>query len=382
MAEAFKNFFNLSAIQGMAGHLSRVAPDFDAAGFIAYATDGLDDLELKERSTRITDALERFLPGDFAAATDILLASLAPESDLSIGEMERAMERAVVSHGILGWPVMPMADYVARHGQNQVELSLAVLKAMTIRSSSEFAIRPFLQNHTQTTLKTLESWLTDGNEHVRRLVSEGSRPRLPWGMRLNRFVDDPAPVVALLERLKDDPSEYVRRSVANSLNDISKDHADLVADIAHKWMTDASALRRRLVRHGLRTLIKAGHPGALMALGYGPAKVKLLRFQLQPDEVALGDAVEFEVEMTSTATSAQPLIIDYVVHHMRANGKTTAKVFKWKTTTLGEGKSFIGVRRHGFKLITTRRYYHGRHRVEILVNGKNLGGVDFTLMVD
>ena len=198
-------------------------------------------------------------------------------------------------------------------------------------------------------------------------------------MRLARFVKDPAPVVELLETLKDDPSEYVRRSVANNLNDIAKDHADLVAEIARKWLKDAPAERRRMVRHGLRSLIKAGHPEALQALGYGPAKVELLRFRVLTPEIRMGGAVEFEIELASTARSDQPLIIDYAVHHMRAGGKTTAKVFKWKTVTLNSGETLHATRRHAFKPITTRRYYPGRHRVEILINGEVLGGADFDL---
>jgi 3-methyladenine DNA glycosylase AlkC len=375
MVEPFKNHLGEEAIRAMAGHFMRVNSGFDEEGFSTFATNGLDDLALKERSARITDALERVLPDDFSTAAKILVASLEPATDLSIGETEGG----VTERGIRGWPIMPMAEYIARHGQGHVKLSLDALRDMTSRFSSEFAIRSFLQNHQDITLTTLAGWTRDQNEHVRRLVSEGTRPRLPWGVRLTQFVQDPAPVVELLEDLKDDPSEYVRRSVANNLNDIAKDHPDLVADIARMWLKDAPAERQHLVRHGLRSLIKAGHPGALRSLGYGPAIVELLRFELRAREVKMGGVVEFEIEISSTAKSDQPLIIDYAVHHMRAGGTITAKVFKWKTLTLKSGETLRGTRRHAFKLITTRRYYPGRHRVEIQVNGNTLGGADFEL---
>ena len=157
----------------MAGHLARVAPDFDEDGFIAFVIDGLDDLELKQRSSRITDALQCFLPGSFTVAAEILMASLEPTSDFSIGEMEEGS----TANGIRGWPVMPMADYIARHGQGHLSLSLHALKAMTMRSSSEMAIRPFIENHEQAVLQTLADWAENENYHVRRLVSEGTRPR-------------------------------------------------------------------------------------------------------------------------------------------------------------------------------------------------------------
>jgi hypothetical protein len=185
-----------------------------------------------------------------------------------------------------------------------------------------------------------------------------------------------------LEQLKDDSEDYVRRSVANNLNDIAKDHADLVADIAREWMKDATPTRKKLVRRALRTLIKSGHAGALEALGYGPPEVILSRFEVLTEEVVLGGALEFDAEIASVAETDQPLIIDYVVHHMRANGETTPKVFKWKTATLKAGAVLKGSRRHPMRPITTRRYYSGCHKVELLVNGKNFGGENFLLLTE
>jgi len=377
MPEPFKNWLGEGPIRDMAAHLARVEDTFDEPGFVAFAIDGLAGLELKERSSRIADALERFLPTNYRASAKVLIDSLDPMTNATVAEIVEGSTDA----GISGWPVMPMADYISNRGQDDVEFSLEILRDMTTRSSSEFAIRPFLANHTQTTLAALHQWVDDDNEHVRRLVSEGSRPRLPWGMRLNNFVEDPAPVLDLLERLKDDPSEYVRRSVANNLNDIAKDHPGVVADVARRWMSNASADRQRLIRHALRTLIKAGHSGALETLGYGPPAVTLLSFAVLTPEVVLGGALEFRFELSSDAEVEQALMIDYVVHHMRANGETTPKVFKWKTTTLDGGASTTATRRHVMRPITTRRYYPGTHRVELQVNGQILGGAEFVLSI-
>lgn len=378
MPEPFKNNFNEAAIRGMAKHFTRVAADFDGLGFIAHAVDGLDDLELKERSEHIVDAMETYLPKAFLEASEILVASLAPMEDLTDGKLVEG----VSTRGLWGWPIMPMADYVARRGQGHLALALDALKAMTPRFSSEFAIRPFLHNQTDATLEILTRWVIEEDEHVRRLASEGTRPRLPWGMLLTRFVAEPAPVVTLLEHLKDDPSEYVRRSVANNLNDIAKDHPDLVVDITRTWMEGASNERQRLIRHGLRTLIKAGHPGALDVLGYGPAAATVERFEISTPTVTLGEALAFDLEIKSTSQVDQPLIVDYAVHHVRAGGKMTAKVFKWKTTTLKAGAVLAGSKRHPIKPITTRRYYAGQHRVEILLNGQSIGIADFMLHLE
>ncbi|NKB56551.1 MAG: DNA alkylation repair protein [Alphaproteobacteria bacterium] len=378
MPEPFKKNFDETTIRSAAGHLACAAASFDSEGFVARATDGLDALELKARSNQIVDALEVFLPDDFPVAVEILIASLAPAEDLADGNLVDG----VSTRGIRGWMIMPLADYIARRGLDHLELSLDVLKIMTPRFSSEFAIRPFLHRFPRPTLAILAEWIADSDEHVRRLVSEGTRPRLPWGMRLSGFVVDPTPVIALLECLKDDPSEYVRRSVANNLNDISKDHPERAVEIARDWMDGASKERQRLVRHALRTLIKSGHPGALQLLGYGSAQVSLRRSEIQPAQIVLGEAITFELELESDMASDQALIIDYAVHHQRAGGKTTAKVFKWKTMILNGGGVFIGTKRHAIKPITTRRYYPGRHRVEILVNGQSLGIADFTLGIE
>jgi len=348
---------------------------FDEQGFVKFCVEGIESRELKERSNRIVEGLEKYLPADFLTAGKILVGSLDPSSDLPLdtsGDLMRGV-------GVRGWGIMPMADYVGASGLKHVEEALEILRELTCRWSSEFGIRPFFRDHPEQTLKIVNGWVRDDNFHVRRLISEGSRPRLPWGLRLHDFVEDPAPVIKLLEQLKDDDSEYVRRSVANNLNDIAKDHPDLVARTAENWLKNASTDRKRLVRHALRSLIKQGHKGALGALGYGPAKVQVNSFKVLTPEVVLGGALEFDLNLASGGADEQALIIDYVVHHLKANGKTSGKVFKWKNTHLKSGAELRAQKRHPMKPITTRKYYGGGHRVEILINGETVCGADFEL---
>ena len=376
MAEPFKNLFNTDLIAEMGKHISRAtedlkAPPFDEEGFCAAAGEGLDDLELKERSAQIQAALTTFLPSDFELAASVLHAGL------SEGDRSEAEE----STGLKGIALMPVGEYVAEHGLGDIDTALALLREITMRSTSEFAIRPFLIEAQDRTLSTLAEWTEDPNEHVRRLVSEGTRPRLPWGMQLPAFIADPSPILPLLEALKDDPAEYVRRSVANNLNDIAKDHPDLVAEIAARWLQGASKNRERLVRHALRTLVKKGHEGALAALGYGPPEVDLETFAVRTPVVLMGSALEVDVSFRSTSGGDQDLIVDYVIHHRKANGSTSPKVFKWKTIKLSAGKSHTATRKHPIKPITTRRYYPGTHFVELQVNGRTMGKEAFELEV-
>ncbi|MCR9139231.1 MAG: hypothetical protein NXI27_24750 [Alphaproteobacteria bacterium] len=376
MPEPFKNFFNPIMIAQMGEHLARCDRHFDSGAFIKQATTGLETLELKQRSNHILAALEDTLPGKFTAAAELMVAALHPEDgvDLSGQTMDK--------EGIRGWAVMPMADYVARHGLDHFDFSMDVLKAMTKRSSSEFAVRPFLDADPDRAMRHVEDWARDVSYHVRRLASEGSRPRLPWGMRLPKFVADPSPILPVLERLKDDTEEYVRRSVANNLNDIAKDHPDLISDIAKKWLSgNPGSQRKKLLRHACRTLIKQGHQETLRAFGYAEPQVSLVSLSLGKNTVRFGQNLQISARLHSETDDTQDLVIDYVMHHRKANGETSPKVFKWKTVNLaGRGDAFIE-KTHPFKPITTRTYYGGTHAVELQINGLTFGRVEFELIL-
>ena len=195
-------------------------------------------------------------------------------------------------------------------------------------------------------MSVLKKWTKDSDRHVRRLTSEGIRPRLPWAMQLPAFIKNPAPVIELLEILKDDREEYVRRSVANNLNDIAKDHPDVVAEIAEKWMKGASKERAKLIRHACRTLIKKGNKKVLQVFGYEPPKIQQVSIDVQTPDVMFGTALQFSISISSNASHDQPLMIDYVIHHQKANGKTSPKVFKWLTKSLMAKKSLTLTKKH------------------------------------
>ncbi len=372
MAEPLKSLFNVDVIAAIGHHLRRAHPAFDCAGFEADASDGLEALELKARAAQITRALRSRLPEPFPAACAVLTASLHPDGE---GPGAGASDM----HGLRGWAVMPLADYVAAHGAAQPDVALATLAAMTRCFTAEFAVRPFLARDPEHALAFLARCATDPDWRVRRLASEGSRPRLPWGLRLQAFVADPAPLLPLLETLRDDPCENVRRSVANSLNDIAKDHPDRVAAIAARWLSDAPPERRRLVAHACRTLVKQCHPGALAALGLDAAPVALLRLETATPNVRFGTALEITAELRLGGKVPRRIALDYVVFHRKANGTLTPKVFKWTVMTLAPGQTRRLDRRHPMRPITTRRYFDGPHRLEIVANGSVLGGLAFEL---
>lgn len=376
MPEPFKNWINPTLIQGMAHHFKQQWSDFDEKAFVATAVNNLEQLELKERSQQITEAMKAHFPADYEHAAKVLLGSLGDplNEDLSGGE--------ITEKGIAGWGIMSMVDYVALYGKEHFETSMALFHALTQRSSSEFGIRHFIIEFPEKTMAVMQEWTQDESVHVRRLASEGSRPRLPWGLRLHDFVQDPTPVIELLEKLKGDSSEYVRRSVANNLNDIAKDHPDLVANIAEKWLKGGDKNRVRMVKHACRTLIKQGHAKTLQVLGYGKVDLKDAQLTLSSNEVVFREELHFELKLESGSSEAKDLMIDYVIHHQKANGKTSPKVFKWKIAEIKGGKSLNIKKKHAFKPITTRVYYPGLHQLEVLVNGNSVAKKDFQLLMN
>lgn len=350
MPEPFKNLLNAKVVRDIGERLERAGPAFDRRRFERLALDGLDMLEMKARAMQIASALEAGLPDDFGAAAELLETAIAD--------------------GLTGWALWPAGEFVARRGLATPERALAVLHALTQRFTAEWAIRPFIVEHPALTWQTLARWTADPSEHVRRLVSEGSRPRLPWGLRLKSLIADPAPTLPLLEALLDDPSDYVRRSVANHLNDIAKDHPHQLADWLERHLPGASAERRALLRHASRSLIKSGDPRVLGAWGLGAPLRGAATLAVSPRRIRLGEAVRLDVELSTASRKAQALVVDYAIHHVKANGSTSPKVFKGWTLTLAAGETRALARSHAVRPITTRRYFSGTHRIELLVNGR------------
>ena len=225
----------------------------------------------------------------------------------------------------------------------------------------------------------MQTWTADPSVHVRRLASEGSRPRLPWGLRLQALVSDPSPTAPILEALRDDPELYVRKSVANHLNDVTKDHPEWVLDRLSDWRIEASEDRRWIAKHACRTLIKRGHPRALGLFGFGQKPQVEAALRVAPARLCLGDTLVLSARLTSASKRAQRLAVDYVVHYVRAGGGRSAKVFKWTEIELPAGGALELVKKQTLRDFSTRRHYEGRHRVELQVNGHRLAEAAFDL---
>lgn len=358
------------AVDRIARSLKKVYPAFPEKDFLKSVLHGLNPLELKDRTKYIMAVLHECMPNHFEKTARIFV------------KMKTVWDYGDPDDNLAGFAAWPIIDYIGEYGLDHPEVSLNALKELTSLFSAEFAIRPFIINHFELTFQTLEKWIDDPDEHVRRLVSEGSRPRLPWGCRLPPFIENPAPVFQLLEKLKDDPSEYVRRSVANNLNDISKDHPEQVIQTCKRWKRGAGKNRQWIIKHATRSLVKSGHPEIFGLLGHTEnPKLSFQSLEISPLEIQLGDAVEFRFELISKGTHKQSIVIDYAIHHMKANGKTAPKVFKFRTLEIGPHETISLSKKHRIKPITTRNYYPGVHAVEILINGKTFGQVPFRLSV-
>ncbi len=379
MAEPFKNLIHAGTVAQAGQHLHRVWPAFDPARFESLATTGLETLELKARAMLLADALEATLPEDFAQATDVIEASLAQPMALDARGEPMSLSPAERESGISGWAVWSFGEFVVRRGMIDVPRALRCLHALTQRFSAEFAIRPFIAQDPQPTLATLAQWVHDPSAHVRRLVSEGSRPRLPWGQRLQALVRDPAPTLGLLRALQDDPSAYVRRSVANHLNDIAKDHPDLVAQWVHDHRLGASAQRCALLRHASRTLIKQGHAPTLAAWGLGEPLQGQVSLALDRAQASIGDTLALQVRLSSASAQPQTLVVDYAVHHVRAGGGSSPKVFKGWKLTLAPRETRVLDKSHSLRPVTTRRLYPGTHHIELRINGQTVADSAFEL---
>jgi len=372
MPEPFKNWFNADLIRTMAVVFDRI-DGFERAEFERIALTGLDDLELMQRSDQIAAAMTASLPLDFPGILQPLTGVLHPDTESGFNTDPLGAE------GLHGWALMPVGKFVATYGMGCPDESLTFLRELTMRSSAEFAVRPFYKEHPDLTLAHTTKWARDQNQHVRRLASEGSRPRLPWGMRLHGFVDDPAPLLPILETLRDDPSDYVRRSVANNLNDIAKDHPDLVAGLATDWMRNAPKPRQKLIKHACRSLIKSGHAATLAVFGYGGADTVSARLNLTPQTVQLGETLTLSATFSHSESTAQPVLIDVVMRFLKADGSHGAKVFKWTETTLPPGQPLVLEKRLPLRDVTTRRHYPGRQYVAVQVNGQTLAEAPFDL---
>jgi 3-methyladenine DNA glycosylase AlkC len=363
-----KAFFGPPVLARIASEVGGAFPAFPRRAFLADAAAGLDALELLDRGRHIAAALRRHLPSDPAEAIGILESSLGPPLERTEG------------NGMAPFAYLPHAFFVRTHGLACFEVSMRAQHALTQRFTAEWSLRPFLAREPARTLAVLETWTRDESPHVRRLVSEGTRPRLPWAERLTVFRDDPTPVLRLLERLRDDPHPYVRRSVANHLNDLGKDDPALLVRLASRWLEDAPPARRHLVRHALRTAVKRGDPAALRALGFGPAPaVRATKVRISPARPRIGDDVRIDFEIVNPSRRPVDVVVDLGVHFVKASGATAPKVFKVRALRLEPGARIALGKTISLAQHSTRTHRPGRHVVDVRLNGRVVPGGVFHL---
>lgn len=364
MPEPLKNMYNEAYISTVSSAVEVVYPSFDSEGFKHRVFDNdWSTRELKDRMRHITTCLQHFLPDTYQTALNIL--------------RESAKDKALQDYTFEN---MIFPDFVEVYGLDDWDASLPALEQFTQLSSAEFAVRPFIVQDSERMMVQMREWAHHENYHVRRLASEGCRSRLPWAMALPAFKQDPSPTLPILEALKNDSSDYVTRSVANNLNDISKDNPQVVLDMLKNWQNDSTETIQWITSHALRTLIKAGDTQALALLGYGEVEIAIDNFVINPDVVHLGADLTFSFDIRSRSAVPQALMVDYLMYFMKANGTQAPKVFKLRKLELAPHDSLRISKKHSFRAISTRRYYAGTHSIAIQVNGKILAQLDFDLI--
>lgn len=366
MADApkLKDYFTAEVISETGERLRAVHPPFDVDQFVVTSLgDAWDDLTFTERSRRIADGIWAGIDLDVVDTLGVLTAALPSELDDPEG---------VLNEGFWLWP---FGDAIAAYAVDELDAGLDACEQLTKRFTSEFAVRPFLARYPEA-MDRVRAWANHESEHVRRLASEGTRPRLPWATRLDLPVDR---VLEVLSALRADESLYVRRSVANHLNDLAKADSDRIVSLLEEWHAEGVEETSWIVRHAMRNHLKNGDPRVLALFGYGAAMVELSPLRIEPASVAIGETVSIEFDVTSASTEDQQLMIDLVVGYVKANGSIGPKVFKFKDTTLGAGETLACRKRLDMVVRSTRKLYAGEHTVTVRVNGADLASATFDL---
>jgi len=358
MPEPLKNIYDAAFIRQLSAELKKSYSKFDSKEFETHVfCDSWEEMELKQRMRHISQNLKLFIPKNYSQSLKIL-------------------KPAATKFG--GFESMFFPDYVELYGLDDFERSMDALEHFTKYSSSEFAIRPFIKKYPKKTMKQMDLWAKSENHHVRRLASEGCRPRLPWAMALPEFKRDPKQVLKIIKKLKNDKSEYVRRSVANNLNDISKDNPDIVVETAKKWLGRSSETDW-ILKHACRSMLKAGHSEVLQLFGFShPAHIRVGGLKLNA-KVKYGGELDFSFSIKSKKGHLKKLRIEYAIYFMKANKKQSRKVFKICEGDYEESEKMIS-RVFSFRPISTRKYYTGEHAIAIIVNGLEMEKANFSLI--
>ncbi|MBS7009576.1 DNA alkylation repair protein [Anaerostipes sp.] len=362
MADLLKNMYNHDSLQDMAVKIRSVYPPFPVNEFLESIMDETWPASaLKARVRKIALSLGEYLPADYGEALAIL---------------DQVAARC--TNGFFG-VVFP--DFVEVYGQDEInwDLSINALERYTPYSSSEFAVRPFIIRYEERMMEQMYAWSRHENEHVRRLASEGCRPQLPWGQALTKFKKDPAPILPILQQLKADPSLYVRKSVANNINDISKTHPEFVVKLSKDWY-GVNESTDWILKHGCRTLLKKGNRDVLALFGYLDADcIDIRNFTLEDLSISLGEDLVFSFSISSA--EAAKVRLEYGIDYVKASGKRNRKIFQISDTSLKKDEEKFYKKKHSFADLSTRKHYAGIHSIALIVNGEQRHKEDFELLI-
>lgn len=361
MADALKEMFNKKFYEQLAQEFNKVDKIFHPEKFVKDVTKNIEQYSLNERMRNTSIVLKNYLPYDYKKSLELLFK--------------------VIPNIKRDYTSLIFPDFVGLYGHNDFNISMEALKHFTQFGSSEFAIREFLKRDFNKTIKVMNVWAEDKNHHVRRLASEGCRPRLPWSFKLDEVIKNPKTTLSILEKLNADEELYVRKSVANHLNDISKDNTDWMLQILNGW-DKSNQNTYWIIKHASRTLIKKGNIQSLSLFDFEKnAKVNVANFKLNNSKLNLGEVLQFDFDVISEKSKAQKLVIDFAVHYVKKSGERSAKVFKLKEIDLKPKQTISISKKHRFQDFSTRKHYSGKHIIEILINGVSVHKKQFELDV-
>jgi 3-methyladenine DNA glycosylase AlkC len=363
--DALKNVYSEQFFENISKGLIEVIPGFNKKKFLkGIHEEGFDGMELKQRMAHIAKVLQRFMPSDYKESSKLLL------------RLTDQLQNANIPTQHIEFMFLP--EYISMYGQDHFDLSVKAMERVTQFISCEFAVRFFILRYKEKMMQQMLKWSKHKSRHVRRLATEGSRPRLPWAIGVPELKKDPSPIIPILENLKDDECEIVRRSVANNLNDISKDHPDLFLNIIKKWK-GSSKETDAIIKHASRSLLKAGYTSILDFYSLNSKGIKVGKFALKNSSVKIGDKIEFDFKIKNTLGEALVARLEYGIHFRLSNGNLSRKVFKISERNLKPGEQFIIKKIHSFRIITTRKFYPGLHKLSVIVNGKECKPLEFEL---
>lgn len=358
----FKEFF----FSDLTSAIKTVYPTFKTKAFLkAVVNDEWQHKELKQKTAHLANTLKSYLPDNFPDAVQILMDTIV------------LLKNNKNTQGSFGY--IAIAEYIEKFGLTHYKESVKAMEVITTFISCEFAVRPFIIRYEDRMMKQMIKWSKHTDAKVRRLSSEGCRPRLPWGIALKSFKKDPAPIMPILENLKSDEDVWVRKSVANNLNDISKDNPELAIDVFEEWIGD-NEYTDWVVKHAARTLLKAGNKEVMSLFGLNDVDhIKVEDFKIGTGKVKNGEDLHFSFSLFNEGAEPTVVRIEYGMYYLRANGKHSKKVFKISERSYDPGKKYDIVRKQSFRPITTRVYYPGLHKVSIILNGEECKVEEFEL---